>query len=194
MHPTTIRDEKKTRSSWTWMLGWAGVSIVLAFGAFSLPEIEWAAKGGVVGWLLLIAGLAEVAFAAGVIDRKLRTTAFTAGSLTAAAGLVFVFNAVASYFPVANVVMLWLALRGIWIVGRSLPWRTRAELAWLASTGLTDLLLALMLVAGLPVAVLVVTLFGPTPEIVARFSLILATSFLVTGISQAALALLQRHR
>jgi uncharacterized membrane protein HdeD (DUF308 family) len=193
MH-STIRDVTKTRTPWTWMLGWAGVTIVLAFAAFLLPEIQWAAKGGVVGWLLLIAGLAEVLFAAGVIDRKLRTTAFAAGSLTAAAGLIFVFNPFASYFPVANVVMLWLGLRGIWIVARTFPWRPRVGLAWLASTGLTDLLLALMLAAGLPVAVLVVKLFGPTPEILARFSLILATSFLVTGISQAALALLQRHR
>jgi hypothetical protein len=35
-------------------------------------------------------------------------------------------------------------------------------------------------------------MFGPTPEVVARFALILAVSFAVAGISQIAIALDQR--
>lgn len=56
-----------------------------------------------------------------------------------------------------------------------------------------DLILGLVLAAGLPIAIVVVTLFGPTPEIVANFSLILALSFPATGASQA-IALDQRRR
>ena len=44
-------------------------------------------------------------------------------------------------------------------------------------------------VSGVHVSLLVVTLFGPTPEIVGSFSLILTTSFLATGMSQIAAAL-----
>ena len=55
---------------------------------------------------------------------------------------------------------------------------------WIAISGLADLLLAIILIVGLPLAALVNGLFGPTPEIVsAHFAWIFAASFLVTGIS-----------
>ena len=48
-------------------------------------------------------------------------------------------------------------------------------------TAATDFLLAVMLLAGLPVALIVAGLFGPTSEIVDTFSWILAASFVATG-------------
>ena len=180
--------------NWRFALAWAAATIVLAVVAFFLPEIDWMPKGGLVGWLLLLAGIAELAF--GVVQR---TTAFgiaaiVAGLITAMAGLLFVANPVAPYLSVANVVMLWLALRGLWMVVMAWSPPARPWTALLGFSGLTDILLAFVLAAGLPVAVLVVTLFGPTPEIVARFSLVLATSFLATGLSQAALGFTQRRQ
>ena len=44
-----------------------------------------------------------------------------------------------------------------------------------------DLLLAVLLFAGLSIATLVVSVFGPTPPLVASFSWVLAASFVVTG-------------
>jgi hypothetical protein len=62
----------------------------------------------------------------------------------------------------------------------------------MALTGLADLTLGGVLIGGLPVTALVVNMFGPTPEVVARFALILAISFAIAGISQVAIALDQR--
>ena len=174
-------------------LGSGLVTIALAAVALFLPEIDWAPTGGLVGWLLVLAGMAEVAFAARRGRDLPGRTALFSGLLTAFAGLVFVANPLAGYFPVANVVTAWLLVRGALILvmavkaGRSVPG------AWLALSGAADLLLGLVLVAGWPVAALVVSLFGPTPEIVARFSLILALSLLATGVSQAAIGLCSRR-
>ena len=46
----------------------------------------------------------------------------------------------------------------------------------------TDFLLAVLLFAGLSVAAVVVSLFGPTPPLIATFSWILAASFVATGL------------
>jgi hypothetical protein len=45
-----------------------------------------------------------------------------------------------------------------------------------------DLLLAGVLIAGLSVSALVVSLFGPTPQLIARFAWVLAASFVVNGL------------
>ena len=123
---------------------------------------------------------------------RLGVTALVSGLLTAGAELIFVANPFAGYFPVTNVVMIWLIVRGAWVLvmGWTLP--SRRKSAWIASSGAVDILLALFLAAGLPVSMLVVILFGPTPELVARFSLILAASFLATGIAQVAVGLQRR--
>jgi hypothetical protein len=39
-----------------------------------------------------------------------------------------------------------------------------------------------VLLAGISIATLVVTLFGPTPALIATFSWVLALSFVITGI------------
>ncbi|MDL2341321.1 MAG: hypothetical protein QFB89_08335, partial [Pseudomonadota bacterium] len=44
-----------------------------------------------------------------------------------------------------------------------------------------DFLLAVLLVAGLSIATLVVSIFGPTQSLLASFSWVLAASFVVSG-------------
>ena len=46
---------------------------------------------------------------------------------------------------------------------------------------LVTLLLAVLLVAGLSIATIIVSLFGPTEPLVASFSWVLAASFVVNG-------------
>ena len=70
--------------------------------------------------------------------------------------------------------------------------RRQTSSLWLGLTGAVDVLLGFALLSGLHVAVLVYLLFGPTREIVAQFALILAASFLVTGISQLGISLAER--
>ena len=161
----------------------------LALAAFFLPDLTFVPRGGLVGWLLLLSGIAEIAFGTARGGARAAMTAIVAGLLTATAGLIFVARPLAPYFSVANVVTLWLALRGLWVLAASWSGEAQGLRSWLAFSGLVDLMLAFLLVSGVHVSLLVVTLFGPTPEIVARFSLILAASFLATGMSQIAAAL-----
>jgi hypothetical protein len=44
-----------------------------------------------------------------------------------------------------------------------------------------DFLLAVLLITGLSIATIVISLFGPTPPLIASFSWVLAASFVVTG-------------
>jgi uncharacterized membrane protein HdeD (DUF308 family) len=180
------------RPNWAWTVGSGDLTLVLGLVALFLPEIHWTPKGGIVGWLLVFAGVAEIALSVARGLDRIGTTALVSGLLSAAAGLTFVANPLASYFPVANVVMAWLMVRGLWVVlmGWSL-WR-RPAAAWLLASGAVDICLALVLAAGLPIATLVYVLFGPTPELVANFSLILGASFLATGFAQVAIGLHQR--
>src|SRR3546814_4274502 len=111
------------------------------------------------------------------------------GLVTTWAGWVFVANPLAVYFAVANVVMAGLRLRGAWVLAMALRVRDSRLGKWLAFGGAVDILLGFALLVGVPVATLVVGLFGPTREIVANFALILAASFAATGISQVGIAL-----
>jgi hypothetical protein len=53
---------------------------------------------------------------------------------------------------------------------------------WTALSAAMDLLLAALLIAGLSIAALVVSVFGPTPPLIASFSWILAASFVLNGL------------
>ena len=45
-----------------------------------------------------------------------------------------------------------------------------------------DFVLAALLIAGLSVATLIVSIFGPTPQLIASFAWVLAASFVVNGL------------
>jgi hypothetical protein len=51
----------------------------------------------------------------------------------------------------------------------------------LLSAGM-DFLLAVLLAAGLSISTITISLFGPTPELVASFAWVLAASFVVNGL------------
>ena len=51
-----------------------------------------------------------------------------------------------------------------------------------------DFLLAALLIAGLSISTLIVSLFGPTQELVASFAWVLAASFVVNGLLQLEVA------
>ena len=52
---------------------------------------------------------------------------------------------------------------------------------WTGLSAAMDFLLAVLLIAGLSISTLVVSVFGPTPEMIASFAWVLAASFVVTG-------------
>jgi hypothetical protein len=93
----------------------------------------------------------------------------------------------AGFFAVMNMVILWLVVRGAALLFSAA--RTSPPLGtWVGLAAATDLLLALALLAGLPVALLVYGLFGPTAQIVATFAWVFAASFIATGALLLAIA------
>jgi uncharacterized membrane protein HdeD (DUF308 family) len=161
------------------LIATAGIIIMmLSAGALLLPLANRVPGPNVVGSLLLAAGLVETL--AGTQRGDSRPFAMLAGAVTAVAGLMLVLNPVTRFFPTLYLVVAWLLLRGLVLILAG----TRASgsvRAWTWISAATDLGLGLFLLAGISIATLIVSVFGPTPEVVASFAWILALSFVING-------------
>ena len=153
------------------------VIIMLSAGAALLPVAE-GVPAATIGTLLIAAGLIEAA--AGWLRKDGRGFALAAALVTTFAGMLFLVNRTSYFVPTLNLVAGWLLLRSLVLAAAAYhaasPVRT-----WLAVAALTDVLLGLVLIAGLSIATLVVSLFGPTPQLIASFSWVFAWSFVATG-------------
>ena|SRR5688572_3168020 len=157
----------------------AGVLIILlSAGSALLPLVSKGAGAAVVGLLLVAAGLIE-AFA-GFLRHTVRGLAMATGALTTLAGLLFALNPVQHFLPTVTIVTGWLLARSVllWITSQRAEGSVRA---WISVSAVMDLVLGIILLAGLSIATLIVTFFGPTPPLVASFAWVLALSFVVTG-------------
>ena len=152
--------------------------IVLSAGAALLP-VEKGISGGIIGALLLAAGLIELG--AGSLRRETRDLAMLAGAVTVLAGLLFLLNRESKFFPIVNIVIGWLALRSI-ILGVKSRRVHGSVRTWTSVAAATDFVLALVLIVGVSLSSVVVLLFGPTTAVVASFAWIVALSFVATGL------------
>ena len=157
----------------------AGIAIILlSAGAALLPFIDRVTGVRVIGLLLLAAGIVEM-FAATLRDQT-KFLALLAGAVTTLAGALFLLNPVTRFLPIITIVTAWLIVRSLILAVTTL--RAHGSVRrWLAISAATDFALGLLLLVGLSISTLLVTLFGPTPEMVASFAWILAISFVITG-------------
>lgn len=156
----------------------AGFAIIaLAAGAALLPA-EKGISSDVLGALLLAAGLIEIV--AGALRHETRLLAMSAGGITAAAGLMFLLNADARFFPTVNIVIAWLFLRAIVLTVTAIEVKDGVRRWTIVAAG-TDFALGLIMMIGLSLSTAVVLIFGPTPELVASFAWVMALSFVATG-------------
>jgi uncharacterized membrane protein HdeD (DUF308 family) len=186
-----MTQDQAGRSSYSALL--AGLFIcVLACIAFFMPVIKDSPRGSLLGWLLVLAGLAEGL--SGWFRRDLRQgrAALGAGAVASLLGLLFLANPSLHIFPSSYLIILWLLLRGGLLLFVSVPWAD-PEHAWLAVSGFADIGLFLVLLVGIPLTALTVSMFGPTEEVVANFSLVVAASFFVAGLSLIVISLLERR-
>jgi uncharacterized membrane protein HdeD (DUF308 family) len=161
------------------LIAGAGVAIMLlSAGAALLPIADGVTGRKTVGSLLLIAGVIEIL--AGSLRQPVRPFAMAAGGVTSLAGVLFIANPVTQFFPTVTLVIAWLILRSIILIFGSQHSRGSVRM-WMALSAGMDFLLAVLLVMGLSIATIVVSLFGPTPPLVASFAWVLALSFVVTG-------------
>lgn len=157
----------------------AGVGIILlAIGAVLLPAGKHISSD-MIGALLIAAGLIEMT--AGALRRAVRPFAMAAGGVTALAGLLFVLDHETHFFPRVVPIIAWLLIRSLILIAGSREAGGSVR-AWTALSAGMDFLLAVLLAAGLSISTIVVSLFGPTPELVASFAWVLAASFVVNGL------------
>jgi hypothetical protein len=157
----------------------AGVLIILlGVGAALLPAGK-TIPSDMIGGLLIAGGLIELV--AGSLRQESRSFAMAAGAVTAAAGLLFVLNPETHFFPSVWPIIGWLLLRSLILLGALTETRGSVR-NWTAISAVVDLLLAILLIAGLSISTIVISLFGPTRELIASFAWFLAASFAVNGL------------
>ena len=164
----------------------AGIAIILLSAGAALLPAGKALSSDVIGALLIAAGLIETV--AGAMRREARPAAMAAGIVTALAGLLFEINPQTHFFPTVTPVIGWLLVRSLILVIGSREAAKGSVRTWTALSAGMDFLLAVLLIAGLSISTLIVSLFGPTEELVASSAWVLAASFVVNGLLQLEVA------
>lgn len=163
----------------SWLIYAAGVTIMLlGAGALLLPAADRVTGSAVIGELLLFSGIVEML--AGSLRDHVRKYAMAAGGVTAFAGLMFLINPAVHFVPMVTLIIGWLLIRSVIILFASRR-SSSTVCMWMRISAGLDFFLALLLFAGLSISALVVSIFGPTPPLIASFAWVLAASFVVTG-------------
>ena len=171
---STISDRNRARA-----LRVAGIAVILlSAGAILLPAGK-RISSDMIGALLIAAGLIELV--AGSLRREVRPFAMTAGGATTLAGLVFVLNHESHFFPTVLLVIAWLLVRSAILAVASLEAAGSVRI-WTALSAGMDFLLGVLLIAGLSITTIVISLFGPTPWLIASFAWVVGASFVVNGL------------
>ena len=157
----------------------AGVAIMLLGVGSALLPAGKTIPSAMIGGLLIATGLIEMV--AGSLRRSVRVMAMAAGGVTALAGLLFVINPETHFSPTVTPIIAWLLLRSL-ILAASATETAGSVRRWTALSAGMDFLLAVLLIAGLSISTIVVSIFGPTRELVATFAWVLAASFVVNGL------------
>lgn len=132
-----------------------------------------------IGALLIAAGLIEAV--AGTLRRDVRHFAVAAGAVTTIAGLIFVIDRQAHFFPIVTIVIAWLLIRSVILAVGSFETRGSVRM-WTAISAGIDFLLAILLIAGLSITTIVISIFGPTTWLIASFAWFVAASFIANGL------------
>ena len=157
----------------------AGILIILlAAGAALLPAGK-TISSDMIGGLLTAPGLLEPV--AGPLRRAPRPLAMAPGIVTALAGLLFVIDPETHFAPRVVPIIGWLLLRSLILAG-AFAETTGSVRLWTAISAGLDFLLGILLITGLSISTIVISVFGPTRELVASFAWILAASFVVNGL------------
>lgn len=168
----------------------AGLAIIFLGICAALMPAGKNLSSDVIGILLIAAGLIETV--AGSLRRDVRSYAMAAGGVTAFAGLLFIINPRTQFFPTVVPIIAWLLIRSVILAYASTHLKGSVR-TWMGLSAGLDFVLAALLIAGLSITTIVVSIFGPTPELIASFAWILAASFVVNGLLLLEVASCQRQ-
>jgi hypothetical protein len=157
----------------------AGVAIILLSAGAALLPAGKRISSDMIGGLLIAAGLIEIV--AGSLRREVRPFAMAAGGVTTLAGLLFVLNPETHFFPTVTLVIAWLLIRSVILAAATTESRGSVRV-WTAVSAGMDLLLGVLLIAGLSITTIVVSIFGPTRPLIASFAWFVAASFIINGL------------
>jgi uncharacterized membrane protein HdeD (DUF308 family) len=157
----------------------AGLAIILLSAGAALLPAGKSISSDMIGGLLIAAGLIEAV--AGSLRKETRRFAMAAGAVTTIAGLLFILNPETHFFPTVTPIIAWLLIRSLILAVASRESEGSVR-TWTGLSAGMDFLLAILLVTGLSISTLVVSVFGPTRELVASFAWVLAASFVVNGL------------
>jgi hypothetical protein len=157
----------------------AGVAIILLSAGAALLPAGKHISSDMIGGLLIAAGLIEAV--AGSLRRDVRPFAMAAGGATTLAGLIYEINHETHFFPMVTILIAWLLIRSVILAAGSLETRGSVRI-WTALSAGIDLLLGILLIAGLSITTIVVSIFGPTRWLIASFAWFVAASFIVNGL------------
>ena len=157
----------------------AGIAIIILAAVAAFLPAGKTISSDMIGGLLIAAGLIEAV--AGSLRREVRPFAMAGGAVTALAGLIFLINPETHFFPTVTPVIGWLLLRSL-ILAIASGESSGSVRMWTGISAGIDFLLAALLIAGLSISTLVISIFGPTAELVATFAWVLAASFVVNGL------------
>ena len=163
--------------------------ILLGLGAALLPAGK-TIPSDMIGGLLIAAGLLEII--AGTLRRQVRPYAMAGGIVTALAGLLFIINPETHFFPTVWPIVGWLLVRSIVLAAAAVETRGSVR-TWTALSAGMDFLLGILLITGLSISTIVISVFGPTRELVAAFAWILAASFVANGLMLLEVASCERE-
>jgi len=129
---------------------------------------------------------------AGSLRREARPFAIASGAVTALAGLLFILNPETHFFPMVVPIIGWLLARSL-VLAAATTKTAGSVRRWTAFSAGMDFLLAMLLIAGLSISTIVISVFGPTRELVASFAWVLAASFVVNGLMLLEVASCERE-
>ena len=181
----TISEHSRARA-----LRVAGIAVILLGAGAALLPAGKTIPSAMIGGLLIAAGLIETV--AGTLRRQVRAYAMAAGIVTALAGLLFILNPETHFFPSVWPIIAWLLVRSVILAAAAAETRGSVR-TWTALSAGMDFLLAVLLITGLSVSTIVISVFGPTRELVATFAWVLAASFVVNGLMLLEVASCERN-
>jgi uncharacterized membrane protein HdeD (DUF308 family) len=164
------------QARWIGLAGW--LIIILSAGTAALPLLGPTESAAVIGGLLILTGFVELL--AGTLRQQTRGLAMVAGMVTIAAGLLFATEPATKFMPTLIIIASWLFLRSF-ILAIAAFLEFGSVRFWTGLAAVADFVLALVVTVGVSISALIVSLFGPTPPLVAHFAWILAISFVATG-------------
>jgi uncharacterized membrane protein HdeD (DUF308 family) len=168
--------QRRDRARWIGLAGW--LIIVLSAGAASLPLLGPTEGAAVIGGLLILGGFVELVV--GSLRQQTRSLAMLAGMITIAAGLLLATEPATKFMPTLIIIAGWLFLRSF-VLAIAAFLESGSIRFWTGLSALADFILAMVVTAGISISALIVSLFGPTPPLIAHFAWILAISFVATG-------------